>query len=90
VEIRALVALAATLVCAAMAAHATSAVQTAREQQPPPPEATVEDPATAAPESPLGIAGALAGDAAAVQIQLGAANSEPRPASLLDVEVVPH
>jgi hypothetical protein len=84
VEIRTLVALAATLVCAAMAAHATSEVQTAREQQPAPLPANLDDPAGALPESPLVIADPRAADAP-LQIQLGAADAEPSSTGLLDL-----
>jgi hypothetical protein len=85
VEFRTFVALAATMACAAVAAHATSAGQTAREQQPAPLPIRVEDPAAAVPESPLEIAGPLSSDEAAIQIQLGTEESAPRNASLLAV-----
>ena len=81
-EFRTLVALAATMACGAVAANATSAVQTARELEAAPLPASVSDPAGTAPESPLSIASVLASDEA-LQIQLGSADPEPRTASLL-------
>jgi len=84
VEFRTLVALAATMVCGAVAANATSAVQTAREQEAAPLPASLEDLAGKAPESPLSVAGALASDEA-IQIQLRSAETEPRTATLLAV-----
>ena len=86
-EFRTLVALTATLVCGALAAHATSSVQTAREQRPAPLTVSLDDPAGTAPESPLAIAGSLASDDAALEIQLGSADAEPRTATLLGLPV---
>jgi hypothetical protein len=85
VEIRTLVALAATLVWASVAAHATSGVQTAREAQTAPPPASLDEPTPAVPESPPAILGALAADDAAIQIQLGSTDPEPRGSDLLDL-----
>jgi hypothetical protein len=92
VEFRTLVALTATMICSAVAAHATSAVQTAREHRPAPLPATLDDPAGTVPESPLAIAGSLASDDAALQIQLGSADADPRTATLLELpfEISPH
>ena len=86
-EFRTLVALAATMVCAAVAANATSPVQTAREHEPAPLPASFDDWAGPVPESPL------AGDHA-LQIQLGAADPDPEPRSAslpeLPLEVSPN
>jgi hypothetical protein len=82
VEFRTLVALAATMACGAVAANATSSVQTAREQEAAPLPAIVGDPAGTVPESPLSIAGALVPDEA-LQIQLGTPDPDQRTASLL-------
>jgi len=93
VEFRTLVALAATMVCAAVAANATSPVQTAREHEPAPLPASFDDWAGPVPESPLAIASPLAGDHA-LQIQLGAADPDPEPRSAslpeLPLEVSPN
>jgi hypothetical protein len=73
VEIRAIVALAATLVCAAIAAHAASPVQTAREQQLAPLAMSLDDPTRALPENPLGIEALLGatGDPSADPLAIG-------------------
>ena len=86
-EFRTLVALAATMLCGAVAANATSAVQTAREQEPAPLPASFEDPAQAAPDPGFEIPEALIADAASIQIQLGSAHPDPRSASPLDLPV---
>ena len=70
-EFRTLVALAATMACAAVAANATSPVQTAREHEAAPPPASFDDSTGPVPESPIAVA-PLAGDHAALQIQLEA------------------
>jgi hypothetical protein len=92
VEIRTLVALAATMACGAVAANAASTVQTARVLEPAPLPVSLEDPSGVAPESPLAIAGALASDGAAIQIQLGSAAADPRAVTLpeLPFEPAPH
>ena len=82
-EIRTLVALAATMACAAVAAHATSNVQTARETQTAPPPAGLDDPTRGVPDSP--IAGALSADDGALQIQLETSDPEPLQAGLFDL-----
>jgi hypothetical protein len=93
VEFRTLVALAATMVFAAVAANATSPVQTAREHEPAPLPASFDDWAGPVPESPLAIASPLAGDHA-LEIQLGAADPDPEPRSVslpeLPLEVSPN
>jgi len=92
VEFRTFVALAATMLCGAVAANATSAAQTAREQETAPLPASFDDWAGPVPESPLAVASPLARDPA-LEIQLGAADpdAEPRSASLpeLPLEVSP-
>ena len=90
-EFRTLVALAATMVCAAVAANATSPVQTAREHEAAPVPASFDDWTGPVPESLIAIASPLAGDRAALQIELGAADPVPRSASLpeLPLEVSP-
>jgi hypothetical protein len=87
VEFRTLVALAATMVCAAMAAHATSGAQTVRDQQPASLPTTLDDPTGAASESGPAIASALAADRGPIQIELGAADPEPHGNGELDLAV---
>jgi hypothetical protein len=93
VEFRTLVALAATMACAAVAANATSPVQTAREHEAAPPPASFDDWAGPVPESPLTVASPIAADHAALQIQLGAVDPDPEPRSVslpeLPLEVSP-
>jgi hypothetical protein len=91
VEFRTLVALAATLVCGAVAANATGSVQTAREHEAAQLPASLDDPAGNAPERPLAIAETLASDDAALEIQLSSAETQPRLTTLLSLplEVAP-
>ena len=84
-EFRTLVALAATMAWGAVAAHATSGVQTARELRPALLPASLDDPVGTTPESPLGVAASLASDEPALQIQLENPETEPPTAALLSL-----